>query len=745
MKQKFTHRMRTALGRMSGLLLLLALLLSGISTSAQEVFWKEKYEKRYKNGYETTVRVGMGLYNQRSERWASSYVYEDNGSSIVNYSGVYYYFAKGSNGLWGVVSSKHFSEKWHIANQYNRFDFSYFSQNGALQVQKGQDWGVIDVVDGTVLIPIKWKQISNNEDVVYCTDWNGKEVRYSIREQRSKVQKQKAEQLAKQQAEAKAQREATLRQAMEQRRAKRLASFTRYATDYVQPIMSEWQKKGEFEKLADYTKRVSGEKRQRKIDELTREAERKFIEENRAMINLRSEAILGTYDSENETFPISTTHFGRLLIPVPIAEGPAFQHGFSGMTFTNERYFIEADKIALASFDVRDPQSGRTYHYSNTNALNYSQYHINPDDLNLESINIITGVSSSQANKPKVRIIAPTNGSTYTKSRMEFRLIVSNGDGTSHKLYAQINGAPKVEIQPVVKISKGARAQEGELYEIDLPVNPGKPCYIAFSAVNDQNISSETQEMQLLYAGAVIKPKLILFAVGVGDYKSDDLTKLRFAAKDANDFVKTIEACNREDYTELIQYKYIDKEATSKNIRAGLNKVVETAQQGDVVLFYFSGHGVQDGEDTYFMTIDAAAATPDDGLDFRILKKNMKKLVERQVKVVTFMDACHSGAMAKANTKGAPPKLTELEVDEVIEFYSSTAGEESAEDEKLQNGVFTAGLIEGLRGKASHEGYITVNTLRQYITRYVNDKNPKQRPLVKGVDAGDITLFRTQK
>ena len=537
-------------------------------------------------------------------------------------------------------------------------------------------------------------------------------------------------------------REAEERRQAEERRIKgeQLASFTKYATAYVQPKMAEWQKKGEFEKVSDYTRRVSGENRQRKIDAFTKEAEDLFIKENRENIHLKYSLTLETYDSENEVFSLNSSKFGRLLLPVPIEEGPNFKQNFPNRGYiSNEKYFIENDKIALASFDIR--VGGKTYHYSNNNALNYSQYQLNPDALDLPAINIVTGSSTSSMRKPKVQILSPQNGSQYQQGTVSFRINVVPGDGQQPVLYVEINGAEAVALQPVEQGTKGARAVEGKLYEVSLPTEPGKTVNLAFTARDEQNVTSETQKVKLTYVGQVRKPQLILFAVGVGDYTSGDLTKLRYAAKDARDFSATIRQCNLSDYTGLKEHLYTDRQATRSNINKGLREVLSEAQGGDVVMFYFSGHGVQDGSETYFMTIDASSAAPsDEGVNFADLKNNMRKLTERQVKVVAFMDACHAGAMVGA--KGAAPKLTELDVQNVIEFYSSTTGEESAEDEKLQNGVFTAGLISGLKGAAANaDGYITVNTLRTYLSDYVRNKNSRQTPVFKGVDAGDITLF----
>lgn len=521
---------------------------------------------------------------------------------------------------------------------------------------------------------------------------------------------------------------------------RQLDSFKEYATAYIQPRITSWQIKSEFEKVEDYQRRVGGNNRQRKIDELSLEAEKLFIQENTEKYKLRDKLTLGDYDSENEVFAILSPRYGLLLIPVPLSNAPSFKDGFAKVKIKNERFFVEKDRIAVAEFDIKVGRN--TYHYTNNNSLNYVQYKFDPANLDLQDINIVTGKPGNNSErKPVVKVISPASGTQYQQSDVTFNIEITPGDGKQVNLYVSINGADYIEITPVEQSSKGARVAKGKNYVLKLPSIPGSEVNLAFQARDEYNIASENQRVKMLYVGQVRKPQLILFAVGVGDYTSGDLTKLRYAAKDARDFSATIEQSNLSDYTTLKKHLYTDRQATRSNINKGLREVLGEAQGGDVVMFYFSGHGVQDGSETYFMTIDASSEAPsDEGINFADLKNNMRKLTERQVKVVAFMDACHAGAMVGA--KGTAPKLTELNVQDVIEFYSSTTGEESAEDEDLQNGIFTAGLISGLHGAAANkEGYITVNTLRTYLSDYVREKNPRQTPVFKGVDAGDITLF----
>lgn len=684
----------------------------------------------------------VGLYNFRSQTWISTKRYQNIGYCL-NYQGTYYYMLQGQNGLWGVVSSKNYDE-WILEPLYSMMEPFDFQQTGCITVRSGQDWGLVDT-KGRMLLPCKYKLIWGNASQLTAQDWNNKEHHFVTRNLAIQADNEEKKNIQKRAAEEKAKREREAKIKME--KEQQLASFTTYAQKYVQPRMAIWQQKGEFEKVADYTRRVSGENRQRQIDILTREAEAQFLKENRELIDLAT-LTLNTYDSENEVFALRSDKFGLLLLPVPISEAPKFKQNFAKKVIKNEQYFVENDKFALASFDIM--VNGKTYRYSNQNALNYSQYQLNPDALDLPSINIVTGQSSASANKPKVSVkLAESGGSNYSSAEVYLWIDITPGEGKKPALYVEINGADAIKLEPLEQTSKGARSVKGKQYRLNLPTEPGKSCYLAFSARDELNITSETQKVEMKYVGQVIKPRLILFAVGVGDYTSGDLPKLTYAAKDARDFASTIEQSNLEDYSEFKKHILIDKQATRSNINKGIREVLDEARGNDVVMFYFSGHGERDGEETYFMTINASREAPnDEGVSFRDLKNNMKKLVERQSKVLIFMDACYSGAMRTAdrNSKSAAPNITELRLENAIEFYSSTASQESAEDKNLSNGIFTAGLIRGLRSEAANkDGYITANTLRTYLVDYVGKNNSKQTPVVAGWEAGDITIFRIKK
>lgn len=147
--------------------------------------------------------------------------------------------------------------------------------------------------------------------------------------------------------------------------------FSRFAKDYVERKIDEWQVKGEFEKTVDYRNRILGE-RDSKIAQYTEEAKRLFIEGQRHK-NLRTDMTLKRYDSDNEVFLVSSRTYGDLLVPVPVSEAPKFKKGWDKVAVIPE-YAIENDQAQLVGVAFR-PNKGRSkqaYYYRKDNKTEYS-------------------------------------------------------------------------------------------------------------------------------------------------------------------------------------------------------------------------------------------------------------------------------------------------------------------------------------------------------------------------------------
>ena len=701
-----------------------------------------------------------GFMNLRTQQWVTEPVYKDI-REIGAYDGVQYYKVQSHAGLWGVLASSDyrkckippkFTEIWTLAyNNFTRVPIIFVSKQG--------NQGVIEVYTSSCYYlfgGLKYKRADSDigyDFVINLHTWDGNCYSYGHSDIKKAFEQAKAKDAARQE-ELKRQKEEQERKEREriarEQKEKELASFTAYAKSRVTPIMNEWQKKGEFEKLAAYELRVTGANRMAKIDEVTRDAERTFIEEH-AALNPIEKMTLELYDSENEVFSIMSEKFGQLLLPVPIAEGKEFKDNFLKVAKKEPKYFIENDKLALKSLIFVNPINGKSYVYNNTAALNYSQYQINADDLDIESINITpTKTFTSGSNvKPTCEILFPHNGDTYTEGTLLIKYRTTAGNGLTAIVSVEVNGQ-EVDLKTVDESNlKGVRLASSLQGEIPVPRNMDSDCVVTLKVKDSDGTFGESKKVTLRYVGAKPKPALHLLSVGVSNYMSKDMTSLSYAAKDAKDFVSTIMGSNHEMYSEVkSNVLLLNNEATSARVKGALNALKNLVSQGDVVMVYLSGHAIKQGEDAYFMTTEASAEEYYNGVEFGFIKKMLRSMSEgKKCRVILFMDSCHSGAMY--GMKGTASDFTET-IPSVVGFYSSASDQKSAESEKIQNGLFTSALLKGLKGAASNEdGEVTLNGLRDYVQKNVKEavqeKGQNKQDVIVDIPIGDAVLFRVKK
>lgn len=701
-----------------------------------------------------------GFMNLRTQQWVTEPIYKDI-REIGAYDGVQYYKVQSHNGLWGVLASSDyrkckvspkFTEIWTLSyNNFTRVPIIFVSKQG--------NQGVIEVYTSSCYYlfgGLKYKRADSDigyDFVINLHTWDGNCYSYGHSDIKKAFEQAKAKDAARQE-ELRRQKEEQERKERErlarEQKEKELASFTAYAKSRVTPIMNEWQKKGEFEKMAAYEMRVTGANRMAKIEVETRNAEIRFVEEH-AALNPIEKMTLELYDSENEVFSIVSEKFGQLLLPVPIAEGKEFKDNFSRVEKKNPKYFIEDDKIALRSLTFVNPANGKSYAYNNVAALNYSQYQINADDLDIESINITpTKTFTSGTNvKPTCEILLPHNGDAYTEGTLVIQYRATAAEGLKAIVSVEVNGQ-EVELKTIDESKlKGVRMASSLQGEVPVPKIPGTDCIVTLKVKDSEGTFGESKKVTIQYRGDEPKPALNLLAVGVGDYMSKEMTSLSYAAKDAKDFVNTIMSSNLDMYSDVkSNVLLLNKEATSSNVKGALNTLKNVVSQGDVVMVFLSGHAVKQGEDAYFMTTEASSEEYYNGVEFDFIKKMLRSMSEgKKCRVILFMDSCHSGAMY--GMKGATSDFTET-IPSVVGFYSSASDQKSAESDEMQNGVFTYELLKGLKGAASNDdGEITLNGLRDYVQKHVKDAvqdmGQNKQDVIVDIPIGDAVLFRVKR
>ena len=152
-----------------------------------------------------------------------------------------------------------------------------------------------------------------------------------------------------------------------------------------------------------------------------------------------------------------------------------------------------------------------------------------------------------------------------------------------------------------------------------------------------------------------------LFAVmiGVSDYKGEEMD-LKYAAKDATDISNAISIAakkllNTDGGEHVFMYNLTTStehyQLPEKNgIKKLLEEIGRKASANDILLIFFAGHGVMEGEKKqfYFLTADAsksstASAIADVGISTAELAEWMKPQNIKAQKRILIFDACNSG------------------------------------------------------------------------------------------------------
>ncbi|MDZ4795551.1 MAG: caspase family protein [Bacteroidota bacterium] len=162
---------------------------------------------------------------------------------------------------------------------------------------------------------------------------------------------------------------------------------------------------------------------------------------------------------------------------------------------------------------------------------------------------------------------------------------------------------------------------------------------------------------------AAAAPNLYAVMVGISDYKGNELD-LKYAAKDATDISATLgnaarKLLNTDGKEHVFMYnlttaadRYLLPEKNS--IKKTLEEIGKKATANDILLLFFAGHGVMEGEKKqfYFLTADAsktsaAEAVKDVGISTAELTEWIKPQTIKAQKRILIFDACNSGQAIK--------------------------------------------------------------------------------------------------
>ena len=245
-----------------------------------------------------------------------------------------------------------------------------------------------------------------------------------------------------------------------------------------------------------------------------------------------------------------------------------------------------------------------------------------------------------------------------------------------------------------------------------------------------------------------------MLSVGVSQY-ADPRINLKFADHDAIRIAQTLKSQEGMLFNEVFTRVLVNEAATRDEILKAMSEFLGQAGQGDVVLIFIAGHGLQDRQTGtyYFVPPDASSDNlVYAGLPMPMFEEAIKRLRNNVDKLVLWMDTCHAGAVtmaARGVNMGEDLAEALAEASGEYMLSASKAGEESLEDERYRfegsekgHGAFTYSILRGLQGEAADSSQVVwLSDLYGHVSNQVRRLSQGKQHPYHNIRGTDLPLF----
>jgi hypothetical protein len=248
-------------------------------------------------------------------------------------------------------------------------------------------------------------------------------------------------------------------------------------------------------------------------------------------------------------------------------------------------------------------------------------------------------------------------------------------------------------------------------------------------------------------------PEKYALVIGNGNYKDRHLPPLSTPVRDARGLAEVLRSRAIGGFTEVVTF--IDKE--EKPLRLAIARFCSEKHVDDVVLLYFSGHGVKDSHGKLYFAVkdtqrDYLSAT---AIPATFIAEQFNNCQSRSQ--ILLLDCCYSGAFARAKGDGVGGSVDTESNFQVpgygrVTLTASDATEYAWEGDQgldeVKPSIFTRYLIEGLKtgdADSKKRGIVSTDDLYQYANRRVLLTGSPQRPMRFADDQGEIIIARNPR
>ncbi|WP_200819459.1 nSTAND1 domain-containing NTPase, partial [Tolypothrix sp. NIES-4075] len=240
--------------------------------------------------------------------------------------------------------------------------------------------------------------------------------------------------------------------------------------------------------------------------------------------------------------------------------------------------------------------------------------------------------------------------------------------------------------------------------------------------------------------------KLWLMLVGVNKYQDKGLPILNYSSVDCQGLADALTGATTQFLQKevKIHHDFASLPPSKENVRVSLQEITAAAKPQDMVLFYFSGHGMLEpnSQEVFLCLADTQKSNlKNTGLKLQELLQLLDNCPAQNQLV--WLDACHSGGMTLRGTIKEPLLNPTTQLVEVLQrtaakskgFYallSCDNNQQSWEFPELGHGVFSYYLMRGLNGEAADsKGVISADGLYRYVyhqtLQYIDKTNQQLR------------------
>ncbi len=235
----------------------------------------------------------------------------------------------------------------------------------------------------------------------------------------------------------------------------------------------------------------------------------------------------------------------------------------------------------------------------------------------------------------------------------------------------------------------------------------------------------------------------IALLIGVSEYEPG-LNPLPSAIKDVEAMRQVLVHPDMGGFA--IEDVSVLKNPQRQDMEEAIFHLFNNRKKDDLLLFYFSGHGITDESGKLYLSTSKTRKLPNNSLLIpssvaaNFIHENINR--SKSQRQVLILDCCFSGAIAKGMTVKDDGSVNILEClggrGRAI-LTSSTSTQYSIVSEESELSIYTRYIVEGIETGAAdsnEDGWISVEGLHEYASAKVQEAAPAMTPKFYPVEEG---------